>query len=280
MLQRTSRKWNAPACPPEEVDATKPIRTRGRRGRRSRKSSTTFTLYWEYEETAPRNPQCNPGVVTLICSPGTHHAYTTALRLLRHNGLTIHIRDDDAEDSASEDDARDIQIYTCQDWVYMRCANHEVSSLVQELLCEDFGFGIVEHKETIIQLGGAISLKSCTGNRKGDIYGDIGVLFELRKGKSVIGKARCSYLNGEMDSPGPSIEMFEIAKEWKGQGYGTLLLDEITCRFMTEFDAFDCKDNVRFHVSNVTHPSSRKWFLDRDFAVDDHIGEELSQLLW
>ena len=167
-------------------------------------------------------------------------------------------------------------------WLSIRCAGKEAEDFVEEHLAdsEHYLLGKVTHDETSSTDGlpEGISIIRRTG---GESPSSVGTLFKLKKGNKVIAKALCSYSNAEMDNPGPTIELFEVAKEWRRHGYGKLLLHQgLSSFFEDTFDNIVCSDEVvKYNVCYCTNGHACEWFLRQGFQDWDGMGEELGRYL-
>jgi GNAT superfamily N-acetyltransferase len=121
------------------------------------------------------------------------------------------------------------------------------------------------------------SLTGVTG--VGDDSTNPSTLFLLKFGDKTVGKALCTYQNGEMGSVGPTLELIEIAKEWRRHGLGSLLMEELEHYFEDVFlKAIEAKGAVRFAVCYVTNRYASVWFQNNlDFEDLDGMGEELGK---
>ena len=181
-------------------------------------------------------------------------------------------------------------------WLQIRCAGKEAEGFVEEHLAdsEHYVLGKVTHDETsrspanlpedisITRRTGGEAQSSEVGARRSRQLSpsSVGTLFELKKGNKVIAKALCSYRNCEMDNPGPTIELFEVAKEWRRHGYGKLLLHEVSSFFEDIFDNIVCSDEVvKYNVCYCTNGHACEWFLRQGFEDWDGMGEELGTYL-
>jgi GNAT superfamily N-acetyltransferase len=106
-------------------------------------------------------------------------------------------------------------------------------------------------------------------------------LFLLKFGDKTVGKALCTYKNGEMDSVGPTLELIEIAKEWRHHGLGTQLMEEVESYFDDAFwNVIEARGSVLFSVCYVTSRYASLWFQDHLFFDNlDGMGEELGKPL-
>ena len=181
-------------------------------------------------------------------------------------------------------------------WLQIRCAGKEAEDFVEEHLAdsEHYLLSKVTHDETsstdddglpegisITRRTGGEAQSSEVGARRRLSPSSVGTLFELNKGNKVIAKALCSYRNCEMDNPGPTIELFEVAKEWRRHGYGKLLLHQgVSSFFEDTFSNIVCSDEVvKFNVCYCTNRHACEWFLRQGFQDWDGMGEELGRYL-
>jgi GNAT superfamily N-acetyltransferase len=118
-------------------------------------------------------------------------------------------------------------------------------------------------------------------NGVGDDSTSPSTLVLLKFGDKTVGKALCTYHNSEMGSVGPTLELIEIAKEWRRHGLGTLLMEALEHHFEDVFlNAIEAKGSVRFAVCYVTNRYASLWFQNNfDFEDLDGMGEELGKNL-
>jgi len=113
----------------------------------------------------------------------------------------------------------------------------------------------------------------------------LGTLFSLARGNSkIVGKALVAYANGEMGTAGPTLEILEVAKEWRGCGLGSALLKAVESFYVERFAAAMASSSpshhpVRLSACYVTSHYACRWFQARGFRDDDGMGEELSKAL-
>ena len=174
-------------------------------------------------------------------------------------------------------------------WLRICCNCKEAEEFVEEHLAnsDHYLLSKVSHDEvsSTVGLPQDISITRRTGSERSSDSGasssSIGTLFELKKGSKVIAKALCSYSNGEMDNSGPTIELFEVAKEWRNHGYGKLLLHQgLSSYFEDTFsNIVDAGENVKYNVCYCTNRHACEWFLRQGFQDWDGMGEELGRYL-
>ena len=106
-------------------------------------------------------------------------------------------------------------------WLCVSCLNDQVSTLVLQLLQEDFEFAEFPHvQETlsvpneVIDSPGVYRLEAVTVSAPDDETNTfINTCFSLYFGDNdemVVAKALCSYQNGGMNSVGPTLEMYKV----------------------------------------------------------------------
>lgn len=110
-----------------------------------------------------------------------------------------------------------------------------------------------------------------------------GSLFTLSHNSKVVGKVLCAYQNGEVSTAGPTLEIIEIAQEWRGHGIGRDLLYFVE-HYLKElwqehWEAFNEDGEIRLSACNVNSREASSWFKKRGFRDDDGMGEELSKQL-
>ena len=140
---------------------------------------------------------------------------------------------------------------------------------------------------------------------------DLASLFSLERGNGkVIGKALLAYKNSEMDTSGPTLEIIEVATEWRQRGYGSALLTAVEDYYKALFSPLDTQDSwrptgkpsrdmppgemslyyvdlrrlvgvrgLRLSACYVNSAYASRWLQRRGFEDDDGMGEELSKLL-
>jgi GNAT superfamily N-acetyltransferase len=107
-------------------------------------------------------------------------------------------------------------------------------------------------------------------------------LFTLKFGTDkIVGKALCTYQNGGMGSVGPTLELIEIAKEWRRHGLGKMLMDELQYHFQDVYQkVIEAKGDILFSICDVTTRYASQWFQNKLFFSDlDGMGEELGMRL-
>ena len=176
-------------------------------------------------------------------------------------------------------------------WISIRCSNATVASIVDETIAQSphFALGRVEHTKAKID-SEQLEVVQTTGDLESDGGGSRrrsasslcspGTLFELKLGDKVIAKALCSYKNSEMDNPGPTIELFEVAVQWRKHGHASTLLDAMTMYFTDVFADMESCARVKFNVCHVTSQQACRWFLLAGFQDWDGMGEELGMYLF
>lgn len=151
-----------------------------------------------------------------------------------------------------------------------------------EQLKHHFALARLEHKEDTIVEKDGYTVVQRTGTHQEDDSPICmpSTLFELKGGNKVIAKSLCSYENSEMESAGPMIELFETAKEWQGNGFGSMLLDAIETHYGRIFRSITESSPVMFHVCYNTSFAASQWFQFRGGFEDlDGMGEELGKYL-
>lgn len=235
-----------------------------------------------------------------------------AIHLLRKEGFTCKIPPDDHDDGEDESDEskeelkkkdpelaylrenyyKDIELEkdnetaiamtVRSDWLYVRCASEAASAAVEEKLSGHFALGRARHEERTIPIREDVVVTVRTGNGGDGVKdgGRPGTLFELGKGSKVVSKCLCSYSNGEMDSSGPTIELFETAAQWQQHGYGAELMAIVEEHFENTFVKVAEQKRVKFNVCYCTNRHACQWFLSQGFEDWDGMGEELGKYLF
>ena len=106
-------------------------------------------------------------------------------------------------------------------------------------------------------------------NGLGDAYdikgGELATIFTLihRPSDLVVAKALVAYQFVDFEKGGPTIENFEVAKEWRRQGVGTFFSRAIERYYMEEEEKF----GIGFHmyVCHVTNGAAFKFFQRRGY---------------
>lgn len=277
------------------------------------------TLNWKYTEGGTSNPIPRDGECTLmgpctsyIPSEGGDfrdegaHRVKAALDIMRRGGYRTdlpldgetemeYLRENYHEDHkvfANGSDNIAFVVTSICDWIYIRCRSKEASDFVRDHLYESayFKLALFPHESVSLTIDAAkgVTLTRRTGNGPDSASevdnpagpAKIGTLFELKKNGKVVAKALCSYYNGDMNNPGPTIELFEVAKEWRCHGYGVLLLDAFTSYFEDIFANISLNDHaVKFNVCYCTTGHASRWFIRQGFEDWDGMGEELGRYL-
>ena len=114
---------------------------------------------------------------------------------------------------------------------------------------------------------------------------EFGSLFTFSHEGKVVGKMLCAYHNGEVCTAGPTLEIIEMAQEWRGHGIGCDLLFFVE-HYLKElweehWEAFmDIGEGeIRLSACDVRSREALSWFKKRGFRDDDGFGEELSKQL-
>mmetsp|Transcript_45506 Transcript_45506/g.110215 ORF Transcript_45506/g.110215 Transcript_45506/m.110215 type:complete len:291 (+) Transcript_45506:217-1089(+) len=257
---------------------------------RTSSTPTTFKLNWSWSVNGPYEPTPEAGVCTFM-GPWEEegaHRIKAALDIMREHGYRCQ-QDDYHEDlevlGKSTDDIVFVVTETCG-WLHIRCATKEAEDFVLEHLAilteesrPDFRMlGRVPHVEVTTKMGDSangVTMTSRTGNGAGE--DGISTLFELKKGTKIVAKSLCTYANIGMQNPGPTIELFEVAEEWRCQGYAKLLLQGITDHFENMF--FAHIEEVKFNVFRCETDHAHEWFRRQGFRDWDDSGEELGKYL-
>ena len=224
------------------------------------------------------------------------------IEFLKENYDTIVVKERDS-------DAAAFHVATMRDpWLVIRCSRQEGASFVLSAFREHYKLAVIKHDEVSykINCGDDLTILRRTGNSSKTATmpadkisaSDIGTLFELKKSGKTIVKCLCSYENGEMDTPGPTIELFETAAEWKRHGYGKILLRHVEGHFWATFiglshaNAVYNRSNpdfkiwgkkqgpVMLNVCYCTSSDAFKFFLANGFDDLDGMGEELGKTLF
>lgn len=84
-----------------------------------------------------------------------------------------------------------------------------------------------------------------------------------------------------MCSVGPTLELIEIAKEWRRHGLGAMLMEELENNFRDVFEkVIEAKGSILFAICYVTNRYASQWFQNKLYFSDlDGMGEELGMRL-
>lgn len=276
-------------------------------------TEATFELNWDYSENGPANPIPNPNVCTFMGPIVAYHPekkdprnmLKTALAIMKKHGWKrVSDKDEyyEEEDEYEEyqpqkvvhnrrDDVMMVSV-TCG-WIYIRCSSKEAENFVEKHLrdSERFALAKVPHVEVTMTVDSppaqGFTMTYRTGSGMASTQGNGGhpsslsTLFELKKGAKTVAKSLCSYMNRQMGNPGPTIELLEVAKEWRRHGYGSRLL----CRIRNHFEEIFLDDDVgsvepvKFNVCYCTNQDAFHFFLSHGFQDWDGMGEELGMHL-
>ena len=109
----------------------------------------------------------------------------------------------------------------------------------------------IPHEKEVSMITKTLSIEFSTGIHSSH-SGHPAMLFVMRSDDIVMGKAFCKYCHDGIGKFGPTIEFFEIAKEWTGKGYGTLLMNWVIKKFHDQFDPFYCANSEQLmYVDDV-----------------------------
>jgi GNAT superfamily N-acetyltransferase len=182
---------------------------------------------------------------------------------------------------------------TDKPWLVVDCTTPEITASVQSLLAQDFALLELKHETSILAHSfddiadddciNEYSITTTTGTKQGDDEdgGSVSTIFVLKRKDKVVAKALCTYSNGEMDSVGPTLELLEVAQEWRRHGLGLALMEAVEgfhrnlCEPIVERG-----HRVLFAVCYVTNAYVSTWFQEQcDFEDLDGMGEELGKYL-
>ena len=212
----------------------------------------------------------------------------TILDTLEQVGLCSLIEDDDSGVTSILKDSKKIAWMASEitDSWFVICMNSDDSAIdITKLLkkvcdCDKIIWVQVSHEEKeLMQITRNISVVCSTGIDDPDC-GEPAMLFVIKNDNTVIGKALCKYVNYEMGAVGPTIEFFEVAKEWVNQGHGTIMMNQITNKFRDQFNPFYCVNPQQpMYVTDVGPASA--WFSKFGFLfIDPPLNEEMSKHLF
>lgn len=117
-----------------------------------------------------------------------------------------------------------------------------------------------------------------------DMFGSLFTFTHRASGK-VVGKLLCAYQNSEMETAGPTLEIIEVATEWRGRSIGHDLLGFVKFYFEDMWEDYwerylePLYEEIRFSACNVTTRAVSEWFKRQGFRDDDGMGEEMSKQL-
>ena len=169
---------------------------------------------------------------------------------------------------------------TCQ-WIYICCMTDESKEFAMEYIVESDEFcnpaRIVHGAATEpVDKTGHLTVTRRSGNKSED-PSSISTVFEMKLGNKIIAKSLCTYKNPNLSSAGPTIELLEVAKEWRRQGYGSKLVKAMEKFFSNEFFGIY---RATFHVSEITDERSFRFFTSQGFSdLSGGLGEELGKPL-
>lgn len=95
----------------------------------------------------------------------------------------------------------------------------------------------------------------------------LGMIFELKMGDITVAKAKCSNLHAHLNLHGPTIEFFEVARQFQDRGFGTHLIRFIMGQFRANFEPILHTDQaLQMYVSDVCEESIT-WFRKFGFEI-------------
>ena len=174
-------------------------------------------------------------------------------------------------------------------WLCLTCFNKpQVLDRIHQELSKDYDLATFPHvceelaiPEDVIDLkDGSYRLVAVTGaSSEDETKTSVSTLFSLCFGsEKIVAKALCSYENSEMNSVGPTIEMFEVAEEWQGHRLGDALMRGVHSFYCAKFE--DILTNVLLSVCHVTNFHAARWFMSKHHFKDlDGMCEELGKYL-
>lgn len=96
-----------------------------------------------------------------------------------------------------------------------------MKKFAEDELVNTFAFGVFPcHEEAIPFEKEGYTLSCVKGSSPS-------TMFTMKCGGTTVGKAICSYENGEMDTVGSTLENVEVAREWRSQGLGVALMEAV-----------------------------------------------------
>ena len=98
----------------------------------------------------------------------------------------------------------------------------------------------------------------------------------MKVGTKIIAKSLCTYKNSNLSSGGPTIQLLEVAKEWRHNGYGSKLVKAMEKFYSEEFFGIF---GVMFHVTEIDEEYEFRFFASQGFSDLSGIGEELEKPL-
>jgi GNAT superfamily N-acetyltransferase len=123
-----------------------------------------------------------------------------------------------------------------------------------------------EHEGMIIQLRTGMELGKDGSLRQRTLPR---TLFTMRSGDKVFAKALCTYDHSDFDI-GPTIQLFEVAAEWRGHGHGQNLFLEMERHFQSSLFSGLEYTPIELYVQYVCRDSATAFFEKRGFtAVDE-----------
>ena len=169
------------------------------------------------------------------------------------------------------------------DWIYIRCMTEESKEFAMEHIMHsdqsEFCYlALVAHDEvteTVDETSG-LSITRRSGNKDND-PSSITTLFEMKLGSTIIAKSLCTYFN--MTNAGPTIKLFEVAKEWRRKKYGSKLVKAMNTYYKTDAKVGSIYQAMIYVTENEERRALR-FFKRLGFSDPYGLGEELEKSLW
>jgi GNAT superfamily N-acetyltransferase len=164
-----------------------------------------------------------------------------------------------------------------QAWLCVVCSSPTLTESAKTVLDDSFALSELQCGEFTIPLTKpGYSLSGITGIRDNSTVPS--TLFLLQFDDKTVGKALCSYRSRTW--VGPTLELIEIAEEWRRHGLGLRLVEEIMSYFEKVFQTTIQARPIVFTVSNVTVKYASLWFQKyARLVVIDDTGNELGRYL-
>lgn len=261
-------------------------------------------LNWSHAQNCTPNPQPQNGICTLLGPSKDAMDWATAMRmslnLLKSVGLQPSIPVFYFDGPSDRTDSYDYgQIsFSCNEllvgyidvhpnathpWIFVRCpVSHD--GLVR-LFSQRFAISRLQHEVYNLRVIGNwfwYQVIMVTGDaHDANPYNNcrsVGSFFKMIYNREVIAKALVAYSNAAIGLAGPTLELIEVAREWRNRGVGVLFMRTIEDFMRTTFQPTTFADDLSVHISFVTSPRACQWFLSQGYK-DVSRGEEFSKRL-